>query len=85
MTANDFFMLSVAFGGFLIAPALLLWGIVRLAQGRPGATPGPDRRPDTPDKGSPGGSTDPGRAERPGETPDFSRRLAYPRDFSGLA
>jgi hypothetical protein len=28
MTANDFFLLFVAFGGFLVAPALLLWGIV---------------------------------------------------------
>jgi hypothetical protein len=82
MTANDFFLLFVAFGGFLIAPALLLWGIVRLTQGRPGATRGPDSRPD---KGSPDGSTGAGRTERPDEAPDFSRRIAARRGCPAMA
>jgi hypothetical protein len=74
MTANDFFLLFVAFGGFLLAPALLLWGIFRLTQGKPGATPGPDSRPD---QGSPDGSTDAGHAGQPDKAPDFSRRIAH--------
>jgi hypothetical protein len=71
MNANDFFLLFVAFGGFLIAPALLLWGIARLTRGRPDAPRGPDSRPD---RGAPGGSPGPHPAERPDEAPDFSRR-----------
>ena len=73
MTANDFFLLFVAFGGFLIAPALLLWGILRLTQGKPGATPGPDIRSD---KGPSDGSRDEDRAARPNRAPDFSRYRA---------
>jgi hypothetical protein len=74
MTAHDFFLLFVAFGGFLVAPALLFWGIVRLTHGKPDATRGPDNRPDV---GTPDGSTAQGRAERPGEAQDFSRRVGY--------
>jgi hypothetical protein len=73
MTANDFFLLFVAFGGFLIVPALLLWGILRLTQGRPGATPGSDSRPGP---GPRDGSAGRERAERPDEAPDFSRYTA---------
>jgi hypothetical protein len=82
MTANDFFLLFVAFGGFLVAPALLLWGIVRLTRGKPDATRGPDNRPDI---GSRHGSTDPGPAERAGEAPDFSRRDGHQRPRLGAA
>ena len=53
MTADDFFLLFVAFGTFVIAPALLLWVFARIAspQGSKG------RRPDTkPDVNPTGGS-----------------------------
>lgn len=30
MTSNDFFLLFAAFAGFVIAPALLVWGLARL-------------------------------------------------------
>jgi hypothetical protein len=82
MTANDFFLLFVAFGGFLVAPALLLWGIVRLTRGKADATRGPDNRPDV---GSPDSSTDSGPAERPDEAPGFSRRVGHQGRCLGAA
>jgi hypothetical protein len=82
MTANDFFLLFVAFGGFLIAPALLVWGILRLTHGRPRAPLGPDSRPD---KGSLDGSIGAGRTERPDESPELSRRTAAWRECPVIA
>ncbi|HYD04636.1 MAG TPA: hypothetical protein VEC60_02880 [Reyranella sp.] len=73
MTTNDFFFLFVAFGGFLGAPALLLWGIVRLSRGKSGTTRGPGRPPDV---GTPDRSSGPRPVERPHQSPDFSRRIA---------
>jgi len=49
MTANDFFLLLIAFGGFVVAPALLLWGFSCLIRRKQGPTRGPDVRPDSPD------------------------------------
>jgi hypothetical protein len=49
MTSNDFFLLFVAFGGFLVAPALLLWGFSCLTRRKSDHTRGPDIRPDSPD------------------------------------
>jgi hypothetical protein len=72
MTTNDFFLLLVAFGGFLVVPALLLWVVVRLSDGKPGETRGPGSPPDleTPDRSD----------ERPTEVPrkstHFSHRIA---------
>jgi hypothetical protein len=49
MTANDFFLLFIAFGGFVFVPALLLWAFSRVHDRKTGATRGPDKRPDAPD------------------------------------
>jgi hypothetical protein len=49
MTANDFFLLFIAFGGFVFVPALLLWVFSRVHERKTGATRGPDKRPDAPD------------------------------------
>jgi hypothetical protein len=46
MTADDFFLLLAAFGGFVVAPALLLWGFTLLAQRTRGGAGGPGIRPD---------------------------------------
>lgn len=60
MTANDFFLLFTAFGGFVIAPTLLLWGIGMIARRNQKGTRGPDVRPDV---HSSGPSRDHGRKE----------------------
>src|SRR5260370_9753399 len=46
MTAHDFFLLFAAFGGFVIVPALLLWGSARLAHRKHSGRRGPGIRPD---------------------------------------
>jgi hypothetical protein len=46
MTAHDFFLLFAAFGGFVIVPALLLWGFARLAHRKHSGRRGPGLRPD---------------------------------------
>ena len=46
MTADDIFLLFAAFGGFVIAPALLLWGFARITHRKQRGTSGPDIRPD---------------------------------------
>ena len=52
MTAKDFYLLFAAFAGFVGAPALLVWGLLRLWPGRSPTTPGPGQGPDKgPDKG----------------------------------
>jgi hypothetical protein len=75
MTADDFFLLFIAFGGFVVAPALLLWSFVRIADRKQDGKRGPDVRPDV---GSPGASNGDGRKEaaRSGRASDSLRRLA---------
>jgi hypothetical protein len=46
MTAHDFFLLFVAFGGLVIVPALLLWVSARLAHRKYSGRGGPSIRPD---------------------------------------
>jgi hypothetical protein len=73
MTADDFFLLSIAVGGFLIF-ALVLWRVARIADRQEDVKRGPDNRTDT---GSPSASNGHGRkqAARPGRTSDGLRRL----------
>lgn len=74
MTADDFFLLSVAFGGFLIF-ALVLWNVARIADRKQYEKRGPDIRPDA---GPPSASNGPGwnEATRSGRRNDALRRLA---------
>src|SRR6266481_6219997 len=74
MTANDFFLLFAAFGGFVIAPALLLWGFARITHRKRGGTSSPDIRPDvdSSDASSGGGRRE---AARSGKANRFLRRL----------
>lgn len=46
MTADDFFLLFVAFGTFVIVPALLLWVFARIASPKDSKGRGPGTRPD---------------------------------------
>lgn len=75
MTADDFFLLFIAFGGFVIAPALGLWSFVRIADRKQDGKRGPDVRPDV---DSPGASSGDGRKEaaRRGRANEFLRCLA---------
>lgn len=83
MTTDDFFMLFIAFGGFVIL-ALVLWSFARVVDQRQESKRGPDIRPDI---DSPDGSNAHGRKEaaRPGRTNDFLRRLAGWRASQGVA
>ena len=45
MTGRDFFLLFVAFGGFVIAPALLIWGLSYFTRGPRDESKGPGVRP----------------------------------------
>jgi len=74
MTADDFFLLSIAFGGFLIL-ALTLWSFARVADQKQDGKRGPDIRPDV---DSPGASRGDERKEaaRSRRANDFLRRLA---------
>ena len=75
MTADDFFLLFIAFGGFVIAPALLLWGVARITRRKQNGTRGPDIRPDI---DSPDASNGDRRKEAApsGKANDFLRRAA---------
>lgn len=55
MTANDFFLLSIAFGGFVFAPALILWGFARITYQNQDRKRGPDIRPDVDSPGASNG------------------------------
>lgn len=79
MTADDFFLLFVAFGGFVVAPALLLWGVARIFGRKQNGRQGPDFRPDV---DSPGASNGDERQEaaRSGRANDFLHRVAGCRD-----
>jgi hypothetical protein len=74
MTADDFFLLLVAFGGFVVVPALLLWGFARFTH-RTQSRRGPGIPPDV---GSPGASNGDERKEavRSGQADNVLRRLA---------
>lgn len=75
MTADDFFLLFVAFGGFVIAPALLLWGFARLTHRKQsGGKRGLGNPPDVDSTDAPSGD---GRKEaaRSGRANEFLRRL----------
>lgn len=75
MTADDFFLLFIAFGGFVIAPALMLWGFARVTDRKQDGKRGPDSRPDV---DSPSASNGDGRKEaaQSGRANNFLRRLA---------
>ena len=75
MTADDFFLLFVAFGGFVVVPALLLWGFARFTHRTQSGSRGPGNPPDV---GSPGASNGDQRkvAVRSGQADDILRRLA---------
>lgn len=45
MTARDFYLLSVAFGGFVVVPVLVVWGVMLLGGGRSRGTRHPGSRP----------------------------------------
>jgi hypothetical protein len=74
MTTDDFFLLFAAFGGFVIVPALLLWGFARLAHREQNGRPGPGIRPDV---DSTDASSGDGRREaaRSGKANEFFRLL----------
>jgi hypothetical protein len=75
MTADDFFLLFVAFGGFVVVPALLLWGFARFTHRTQSGSRGPGIPPDV---GSPGTSNGEERKEavRSGQADNVLRRLA---------
>ena len=79
MTTDDYFMLLIAFGGFMIA-APVLWGLARTADRKQDSR----RDPDTPtDVSSPGASNDYGRENAAAGRPnDFLRRLVSARGGS---
>jgi hypothetical protein len=74
MTAHDFFLLFVAFGGFVIVPALVLWVSARLAHRKYSGSRGPNSRPgvDSTDASS-GDETK--EAARSGKANEFLRWL----------
>lgn len=43
MAERDFYLLFAAFAGFVGAPALMVWGFLRLWPGRSPKTPGPSK------------------------------------------
>lgn len=74
MTAADFFLLSIAFGGFVIV-ALVLWSIARVADRKQESKRGRDIHPDVDSRGNSSGD---GRKKvvRPGRANNMLRRLA---------
>lgn len=66
MNANDFFLLFVAFGSFLVVPGILLWGIAWIARGKSGSAQRPSNRSDagSPDGSSNGAASEKGRGVR---------------------
>jgi hypothetical protein len=70
MTANDFFLLFVAFGGFVFVPALLLWAFSRVHRRTSGTPHGPDKRPD-----APASPTSPRRGDHPQSADDLLHRI----------
>ena len=74
MTAHDFFLLFAAFGGFVIVPALLLWGFARLSHRKHSGRRGPGLRPDVdPTDASSGDETK--EPARSGKANEFLRWL----------
>ena len=92
MTANDFYLLFIAFGGFVIAPAFLLWVFSRVTRGKQDPKRDMDIRPDVegPDSANGGGRQDDRRPRGNGrdvrQSP-FSRehRSLLPRHACGGA
>lgn len=74
MTADDFYLLSIAFGSFM-SLALVLWRFARFADRKQDAKRGPDIRHDVDSPGSPNGH---GRkqAARSNGANDVLRRFA---------
>lgn len=73
MTADDFFLLFAAFGGFVILPALLFWAFARVADRRQGVSKDPGTPPDVDSRDAPGGE---GRKEAArSRANEFLRRL----------
>jgi len=74
MTAHDFFLLFVAFGGFVIVPALLLWVSARLAHRKYSGRRGPSIRPDV-DSTDASSGDETKEAARSGKANEFLRWL----------
>lgn len=85
MTAHDFFLLFAAFGGFVIVPALLLWGSARLAHRKHSERRGPGIRPDV-DSTDASSGDETKEATRSGKANEFLRWLntaKRPSEFPG--
>lgn len=74
MTADDFLMLFIAFGGFVIL-ALVLWSFARVADRKQEAKRGPDVHPDLDSSGNSHGQAQK-EVVRPGRSNNFLHRLA---------
>ena len=74
MTAHDFFLLFATFGGFVIVPALLLWGFARLAHRKYSGRRGPSIRPDV-DSTDASSGDETKEAARSGKANEFLRWL----------
>jgi hypothetical protein len=74
MTADDFFLLFTAIGGFVIAPALLLWGFARITHRKQDGARGPDIRPDVESPDASGGDRS-HEVARSRKANDFRERL----------
>jgi hypothetical protein len=87
MTADDFFLLFVAFGTFVIVPALLLWVFARIAspQDSKGRGTGTRRDVDPTDQSGHGQKKPVQSAPKNGTTSRISRRMGEISNWSLVA
>src|ERR1700730_19317688 len=89
MTAHDFFLLSATFGGFVIVPALLLWGFARLVHRKHTGRRGPGIWPDvdSTDASSGDETKESARSGKANEFPSLAQHRQAPpaAAISGLA
>jgi hypothetical protein len=82
MTTDDFFLLFVAFGGFVILPALLFWAFARVADRKQSVSRDPRTPPDIGSRDASGGE---GRKEAArSRANEFLRRLSTGIDRRAL-
>ena len=79
MTTNDFILLFTAFGGFVIAPTLLFWGLSRLTNRKQDGARGPNIRPDVDSPDATGGDRS-HEIERSRKANDLLRRRDAGKD-----
>jgi hypothetical protein len=81
MTADDFFLLFVAFGGFVVVPALLLWGFARFADRTQSRSRGPGSPTDVDSTDAPGGdgSKEAARSEKADGFPSSAQHRYGPQ------